>query len=210
MSRFHSLLAGVTLGSALFAGAVTAQNLGLGRTALADEIAAWDKDIRPDGTGLPAGSGSVVDGDMLFSQKCAACHGDFAEGTGNWPELSGGFDTLDTEDPVKTVGSYWPYLTTTWDYINRTMPYGNAQSLSPDEVYAMLAYILYSNDMVDEDFVLSEKNLLAVTMPNAGGFIVDDRGETEYGRFSQPPCMENCKGKAKITMRANVLDVTPD
>ncbi len=182
---------------------------GLGRPALPEEIAAWDLDISPDGTGLPEGSGSVEDGEYIFADNCAVCHGDFAEGVDNWPKLAGGADTLDHDDPLKTVGSYWPYLSTTFDYVRRSMPFGAAQTMSDDDVYAMVAYILYSNDMVDDDFVLSKENFLEVEMPNAEGFFVDNRAETEYGIFSQEPCMENCKDSVEITMRAAVLDVTP-
>lgn len=184
--------------------------LGLGRAALPEEIAAWDVDVSPDGTGLPVGSGSVEDGEMLFSENCAVCHGEFAEGVGNWPELAGGEGTLANEDPVKTVGSYWPYLSTAWDYVHRSMPYGQAQTLSTDEVYAIVAYILYSNFLVEDDFVLSNENFLEVEMPNADGFIVDDRAETEYPIWRTEPCMENCKDSVEITMRASVLNVTPE
>ncbi|MEB8388585.1 c-type cytochrome [Rhodobacteraceae bacterium KMM 6894] len=190
--------------------AAQAEPLGLGREALPEEIAAWDIAVRPDGRGLPPGSGNVLDGEEIFADKCAACHGDFAEGIDNWPKLAGGWDTLDREDPVKTVGSYWPYLSTTWDYINRSMPFGAAQTLTPDEVYAITAYILYSNDLVDDDFELSDQNLADFEMPNADGFIIDDRAETEYGQFSTEPCMSDCKDEVKVTMRAMVLDVTPD
>jgi S-disulfanyl-L-cysteine oxidoreductase SoxD len=208
MLRFPRLALPVML--AALAAAAAAAPLGLGRPATPDEITAWDRDVLPDGRGLPAGAGSVLDGDELFARVCAACHGDFAEGLGNWPKLAGGQGTLDQDRPVKTVGSYWPYLTTAWDYINRSMPYGNAQTLTPDEVYAVLAYILYSNDMVDEDFVLNRQNLLQVEMPNADGFIVDDRPETEYGVFSRPPCMTACKARVGITSRAGDLDLTPE
>ncbi|MCR9088753.1 MAG: c-type cytochrome [Rhodobacteraceae bacterium] len=187
-----------------------AGHFGLGRTALPEEIAAWDLDIRPDGTGLPEGSGDVWTGDEIFADACAVCHGDFAEGVGNWPKLAGGADTLDHEDPLKTVGSYWPYLSTTWDYVNRSMPFGNAQTLTPDEVYAIVAYILYSNDLVEDDFVLSHETFLDVEMPNADGFIVDDRDSTEAHFWAEAPCMENCKDSVEITMRARVLDVTPE
>ena len=183
---------------------------GLGRPALAEEIAAWDLDVSPDGTGLPVGSGSVEDGEMIFSENCAVCHGEFAEGVDNWPELAGGEGTLADADPVKTVGSYWPYLSTAWDYVHRSMPYGSAQTLTDDEVYAIVAYILYSNFLVDDDFVLSNENFLEVEMPNANGFIIDDRAETEYTIWRTEPCMENCKESVEITMRATVLDVTPE
>ena len=184
---------------------------GLGREALPEEIAAWDVDIRPDGTGLPEGSGNAFDGEEIFEEACAVCHGSFAEGVDNWPKLAGGDGTLADEDPLKTVGSYWPYLSTVWDYVNRSMPFGAAQTLSNDDVYAITAYILYSNDIIDDEFELSKETFLDVEMPNAGGFIVDDRAETEYSIWRTEPCMENCKeGEVQITMRATVLDVTPD
>jgi len=184
---------------------------GLGRTALPEEIAAWDVDVLPDGRGLPEGSGDVWTGEEVFVEQCASCHGDFAEGSGNWPVLAGGFDTLADEDPVKTIGSYWPYLSTTWDYINRSMPFGNAGSLSADDTYAIVAYILYSNDMVDDDFVLTHENFNDVEMHNANGFVVDDRAELEYAEWRAEPCMSDCKDAAvEITMRASVVDVTPE
>jgi len=183
---------------------------GLGRFATKNELAAWDKDISPDGTGLPVGSGDAIDGEEIFSERCAFCHGDFAEGLDNWPELAGGLDTLADEDPVKTVGSYWPYLSTTWDYVKRSMPFGYAQSLTDDEVYAAVAYILYSNDLIDEDFVLSNESFFDVEMPNANGFIIDDRTTSEAHFWNKQVCMANCKSDVKITMRAAVLDVTPE
>ena len=184
--------------------------LGLGRAALPEEIAAWDVYIRPNGAGLPAGSGDALYGEEVFADKCASCHGDFAEGVDNWPVLAGGFGTLGDKDPVKTVGSYWPYLSTVWDYVNRSMPFGEAQSLSADEVYAIVAYMLYSNDLVDEDFVLSDTNFAEFEMHNARGFVVDDRPETEYALWRTEPCMQDCKDRVEITMRASILDVTPD
>jgi len=183
---------------------------GLGREATDAEIAAWNVKVMPDGRGLPSGSGSVTDGEMLFSEKCAACHGEFAEGIDNWPELAGGENTLADEDPLKTVGSYWPYLSTVWDYVHRSMPYGQAGTLTDDETYAIVAYILYSNFLVEDDFVLTNENFVDVEMPNADGFIVDDRAETEYEMWRTDPCMENCKDSVEITMRATVLDVTPE
>lgn len=231
MSKFRKLLIGVAL-SGVAAGpllaqaaapapdaaaadtaaapAATAGRFGLGREALPEEIAAWDVNVMPDGDGLPEGQGSVADGEMLFSDNCAACHGEFAEGVDNWPELAGGFGTLDRDDPVKTVGSFWPYLSTAWDYVHRSMPYGSAQTLSAEDTYAIVAYILYSNDLVDEDFVLTRENFTEVEMPNADGFIVDDRDTVELPLFVREPCMENCKESVEITMRAANLDVTPD
>ena len=183
---------------------------GLGRGATKREVAAWDGDISPDGTGLPMGSGDAINGEEVFAEHCAICHGDFAEGVDNWPELAGGLDTLADEDPVKTVGSYWPYLSTTWDYVKRSMPFGYAQSLSDDDVYAIVAYILYSNDIVDEDFILSNETFLDVEMPNKIGFIIDDRMISESHFWNKNVCMSDCKSDVKITMRAAVLDVTPE
>lgn len=203
-----ALIAGLTVG--MTASLSTAEEYGLGREALPAEIEAWDVAIMPDGRGLPEGSGDVWAGDEAFGTYCASCHGDFAEGVGNWPGLAGGRGTLDRADPVKTVGSYWPHLSTVWDYVNRSMPYGYAQSLTTDEVYAITAYILYSNNIVDDDFTLSHENFAEVEMPNADGFIVDDRSETEYPDWRREPCMEGCKDTVEITMRAAVLDVTPE
>ncbi|MDO5658893.1 MAG: c-type cytochrome [Paracoccus sp. (in: a-proteobacteria)] len=194
----------------LLAGPALAGPLGIGREAHPEEIAAWDVKVMPDGRGLPAGSGSVLDGEDLFSMHCAACHGEFAEGADNWPTLAGGEGTLAAERPVKTVGSYWPYLSTVWDYVHRSMPFGQAQTLEPDEVYAITAYILYSNYLVDDDFVLTHENFAQIEMPNADGFIIDDRPETEYPLFSVEPCMSDCTGEVRITARASDLNVTPE
>ena len=182
---------------------------GIGRAALAEEIAAWDVDVLPDGRGLPEGSGDVLTGEEVFVAKCASCHGDFAEGVDNWPVLAGGFDTLADQDPVKTVGSYWPHLSTAWDYISRSMPFGEAGTLTADETYAIVAYILYSNDLVDDDFVLSHENFAEVDMYNMNGFVIDDRPEREYAEWRAEPCMENCKEEARITMRSVFLVNTP-
>ena len=185
------------------------QSLGLGRPATDNEVASWDIDIRPDGKGLPVGSGSVIIGEELYTDNCASCHGDFGEGIDRWPELAGGFDTLDSEDPVKTVGSYWPYLSTVWDYVHRAMPFGNAQSLSNDEVYSITAYIIYLNDLVDEDFELSNSNFEEVRLPNEQNFYQDNREDLENVIYNKR-CMKDCKKEAIITKRAVVLDVTPE
>lgn len=182
---------------------------GIGREALAEEIAAWDIDVLPDGRGLPEGSGNAFDGEEVFAEKCASCHGDFAEGVDNWPVLAGGFDTLADEDPVKTVGSYWPYLSTAWDYINRSMPFGEAGTLTPDETYAIVAYILYSNDLVEDDFELNNENFAEFNMHNMNGFVVDDRPEQEYAAWRAQPCMKNCKEEVEVTMRSVFLVDTP-
>ena len=207
MSRFLNGL----IAAAFITTPVTAGTLGLGRTATPEEVAAWNTDVRPDGVGLPVGSGSVADGEELFVEKCAACHGDFGEAVDRWPVLAGGHGSLSDARPVKTVGSYWPYLSTAFDYVKRAMPFGDAQSLTNDEVYALVAYILYVNDTVDdEEFVLSNENFLSVAQENADGFYMDDRAEVEYPKFTREVCMENCKDVVEITARAAVVDVTPE
>jgi len=185
------------------------KTFGLGREATPNEVKAWDIDVRPDGKGLPVGKGSVDEGERVFAEQCAVCHGDFAEGVGRWPVLAGGLDTLKSQDPVKTIGSYWPYLSTAYDYIYRSMPFGNAQSLEPDQVYAMIAYILNMNGLVESDFVLSNENFTQVRLPNEGNFVEDPRPDVSTVK-SGAPCMTDCKDDVKITMRARVLDVTPD
>lgn len=185
--------------------------LGLGREALPEELKAWSIGVRPDGQGLPPGKGTVRQGDELFQAQCAACHGEFGQGNGRWPVLAGGQGSLKDDRPEKTIGSFWPDLSTVFDYIHRAMPYGNAQSLQPDEVYALTAYLLYLNDIVkDEDFELSDKNFTSIKLPNAAAFYDDDRETTEKGFWGKQPCMKDCKSEVKITGRATVLDVTPD
>jgi len=183
----------------------------LGRPALDAEVAAWDIDVRPDGKGLPEGKGTALLGVDIYDSQCAACHGDFGEGTGRWPVLAGGIDSLTEERPEKTVGSYWPYLSTVYDYIRRAMPFGNARSLSDDDVYSVTAYLMYLNDLVDEDFELSSDNFSDIRLPNEHNFKLDDRALESHYKRSVGPCMSDCiKGDAVITQRARVLDVTPD
>lgn len=185
--------------------------LGLGRPATAVEIAGWDIDVRPDGLGLPEGRGTAREGEDVYVVQCAVCHGDFGESVGRWPMLAGGYGTLDSHDPVKTVGSYWPYASTLIDYVYRAMPYGNAQSLAPDDLYAVTAYVLWLNDVIlDEDFELSHENYADIELENVDSFFPDDR-ETAEAHFWREPCMQTClPGEAEITMRARALDVTPE
>ena len=200
-----------TMGSNLTAPAPEIDaSLTIGRPALPEEIAAWDVDVLPDGRGLPVGSGNAYDGEEIFAAKCASCHGDFAEGVDNWPVLAGGFDTLGNKDPVKTVGSYWPHLSTVWDYVHRSMPFGEAGTLTPDDTYAIVAYILYSNDLIDDEFELNQDNVGSFEMYNKDGFIVDNRPEQEYAKWRNEPCMENCKEEVAITMRSVFLVETPE
>jgi S-disulfanyl-L-cysteine oxidoreductase SoxD len=186
--------------------------LGLGREAKPEEIAGWAISVRPDGEGLPDGRGTVFEGEEIYVAQCAVCHGDFGEGAGRWPMLAGGDGTLASHDPVKTIGSYWPYASTLIDYIYRAMPYGNAQSLTPNELYAVTAYILYLNDViVDEDFELNRENFATIRLPNEAEFYPDDRETTEAHFWKTEPCMENCaEGVADIRNRARALDVTPE
>lgn len=209
MSKSLKILLGSTLVLSVLAAPAYAEKLGLGRTALPAEIAAWDVAVLPDGTGLPEGSGDVATGDEVFAEKCASCHGDFAEGIDNWPVLAGGQNSLKNLRPVKTIGSYWPYLSTVYDYIHRSMPFGSAQTMTPDEAYAIAAFLLYSNGIVEDDFVLSKENFTSITMPNADGFYADDRPEAEYAQFSAEACMTDCAAEVKITKRAIDLKVTP-
>jgi cytochrome c len=193
------------------AGAASAadRKLGIGHGATATEIAGWDIDVRPNGQELPPGKGSVKDGEAVYMTKCAACHGEFGESAGRWPMVAGGQGSLKSADPVKTVGSYFAHLSTVIDYVRRAMPFGDAQSLTSDELYAVVTYMLFLNDIVDEKFVLSKETFARVKMPNAGGFYDDDRETTEKA-FWAAPCMADCKPEAKITGRARVIDVTPD
>jgi len=191
---------------------VTSQRLGIGRIATPEEIAGWDIDIRPDGQGLPAGNGTVKQGEPLYLARCAACHGEFGESAGRWPILMGGAGTLASYDPVKSIGSYWPYASTVMDYIRRSMPFGNAQSLSNDELYAITAYVLYLNDVIkDENFELNAKSFTSIKLPNQPNFIDDDREVVEKEFWRKTPCMANCApGEAKIIGRARAIDVTPE
>ncbi|WP_425112957.1 c-type cytochrome [Bradyrhizobium sp.] len=166
---------------ALVAATASAQaqsKFGIGRAATPDEIAGWNIDIGRDGGGLPPGSGTVRHGHEIFVQQCAACHGDKAEG-GIGDRLVGGQGTLATAKPVRTVGSYWPYAPTLFDYIRRAMPQNAPQSLSNDDVYAVSAYILSLNGIVPADATLDAKSLAAVRMPNRNGFGGDPRPDVK-------------------------------
>jgi mono/diheme cytochrome c family protein len=186
------------------------RNYGIGHPATPAEIAGWDIDVRPDGQGAPLGQGSVEDGEKVYMDKCAACHGEFGESAGRWPALAQGKGTLASHDPVKTVGSYFPYVSSVFDYIRRAMPFGDSQSLTNDELYAVTAYVLNLNDIVDDKFVLSQAAWSQVKMPNAGGFYEDDRKTMEKAFWNDKPCMTDCRGPVKITKRAQAVDVTPD
>ena len=210
MSRSASIAA--LIGLVLLAGSpAVAQKAGLGREAMPDEIAGWAIGVRPDGQGLPPGKGTVAEGEEIFQTQCAACHGEFGEGKDRWPVLAGGHGSLTHERPEKTVGSFWPVPSTVFDYVRRAMPFGNAQSLSNDELYAVVAYILFMNDVIkDQKFELNQQNFASIKLPNADGFYDDDRETTEKHFWNRKVCMKDCRPQPKVTGRAAVLDVTPD
>ena len=169
-----SLLERTALAVALaFAGpALAADAPHFGQPIAAADIAPWDISIAPDGTGLPPGSGTVAAGEKVYLEKCEACHGEKGIGKPS-DRLVGGIGTLaDTHGaPIKTVGSYWPYSTTLFDYVRRAMPWTAPKSLTDDEVYAVAAYILNLNGIIPADAVMDSKTLPKVVMPNRDGFI---------------------------------------
>jgi len=143
-----------------------------GAAVSAEEIARWDISIPPSGAGLPAGSGTAKQGAAVYGAKCLACHGE--KGAGKPADvLVGGIGSLATARPVRTVGSYWPYATTLFDYVRRAMPITNPLSLTDDEVYAVSAYVLFLNGIVAEDAVMNAQTLPQVKMPNRDGFVRD-------------------------------------
>jgi cytochrome c len=150
------------------------QSFGFGQAATEEEIAGWDIDIEPDGTGLPPGSATVEDGKRVYGTYGAPFHGPNGEGTDAGPRLVGGMGTLDTDEPVKTVGSYWPYATTIFDYIRRAMPASAPQTLSNDEYYALTAWVLWANGIITEDQVIDQDTLPTIVMPNRDGFTSPD------------------------------------
>lgn len=154
-----------------------AEPFGFGTTPSAEEIAAIDIDAMPDGRGLPAGSGAVADGETVYAEQCAACHGENLEGIGETggAALIGGRGTIGTPETKKTVESYWPYASTLFDYVKRAMPFNAPGSLSDDDIYAVSAYILHRADIVDAEAVMDASTLAAVEMPNQDGFIPDPR-----------------------------------
>ena len=182
----------------------------IGKLATKTEVAGWDIDVRPDGVGAPKGSGNAIDGEEIYVNRCAACHGDFGEGVDRWPALVGGDGTLASHDPEKTTGSYWPYASTIFDYVYRSMPFGEAQTLTHDETYKLVAYLLNMNEIIDEDFVLSEKNIGKIKMPNASGFLLPDPRPDVTKYKDGQPCMKNCNVPVKIIGKARDIDVTPD
>ena len=174
------------LALAFAARAETQGHYGIGRPATEAEIAGWNIDIGRDGSNLPPGSGTVAHGREVFEQQCAACHGEKGEG-GVGDRLVGGQGTLASAKPIKTVGSYWPYAPTLFDYIRRAMPQNAPQSLSNEDVYAVAAYILNMNGLLPADATLDAKSLSAIKMPNRKMFVGDPRPDVK-----NPACEKDC------------------
>ena len=185
MRKFHFAI--VALTSLGLQASVQAQTpYGIGRAATPAEIAGWNIDIARDGSGLPPGSGTVSHGREVYEQQCLACHGDKGQGDVG-DRLVGGQGTLATAKPVRTVGSYWPYAPTLFDYIRRAMPQNAPQSLSNEDVYAVSAYILNLNGLLPSDASLDAKTLAAIKMPNRDHFVGDPRPDVK-----NPACMSGC------------------
>jgi cytochrome c len=210
-----------------------------GRTATPNEIQAWDIDVMPDGTGLPEGKGSVEEGDELYEAKCASCHADFGAGADGYPGLAAGNaeeghaaltnqrTTPDKDGPIRVFGTYWPYASTLWWYIKTGMPHNAPMSLSNDEVYALVAYILSINEMkidgeeLDDESELDRAKFMKIVMPNKNGFIPDINGpkgtdairkllndSSYYGNGTR--CMKGCKPGTKLVhIQTEINDFTP-
>jgi len=163
------LLASLMAGNAAWAQAPNYKNVG--RAPTPDEIRAWDTAVGPAGRELPPGSGTAKDGAEIFANKCVVCHGPEGEGSQMAPRLVGGKGTLTTPQPVLTVGSYWAFATTIFDFIYKAMPRGQEGSLKPDQAYALTAFLLYKNDIIKETDMIDAKTLPAIKMPNRDGFI---------------------------------------
>ena len=203
------------------------------RTPTANEIKAWNKDIMPDGTGLPEGKGSVEQGDELYADKCAMCHGDFGAGGKGYPTLSGGQGTLKNqlidpakgdEPPTRTIGSYWPYASTLFWYIQSAMPFPNPKSLTNDETYALVAYLLSVNEIqidgvdLEDEYVLDRAKFLKIKMPNADGFYPNvEKGTDEVRKFLNnhnnygqgTRCMKDCGETPVVRIKNELKDFHP-
>ena len=150
------------------------QKYKVGRAPTAEEIKTWSISVMPDGTGLPEGKGSAVEGKDVYSRRCSECHGNELQG-GDAEALVGGKGTLATPKPLKTVGSYWPHATTQFDYTNRAMPFDTPGMLTNDQLYAVVAFVLFKNGIVEETDEMNAETLPKVKMPNVDGFVKDTR-----------------------------------
>ena len=182
------------------AAGAAALTYGFGSPATPAQIAGWDIDVRPDGTGLPPGRGSVAEGQAIYDAKCASCHGTFGE-SNSFLQIAGGVGTLASDQPIRTTGSKLNHATTLWDYINRAMPFNTPKTLTPDEVYALTAYVLNLSDILPADAVLDAQSLPAVQMPNRNGLT------TAHGfmrRDGMPDthnvaCMKDCVAQVRLS-----------
>ena len=156
------------------ASAAQSPTFGLGRTPAPEALKAIDIEVTPDGKGLPPGSGTAAAGKDVYTRRCETCHGPTGK-EGPQDQLVGGQGTLATPRPQKTVGSYWPYATTLWDYVHRAMPFDHPGTLTTDEVYSAAAYVLFLNGVVGEQDILNQTTLPQVKMPNRNGFVADPR-----------------------------------
>ena len=149
-------------------------SFGVGRPPTAAELKAIDIDIAPDGKALPPGTGTAAAGKLVYTARCETCHG--PTGTeGPQEVIAGGNGSLATARPQKTVGSYWPYATTLWDYIRRAMPFDHPGTLTDDQIYGVTAYVLFLNGIVNEQDVVDQSSLPKIQMPNRNGFVADPR-----------------------------------
>jgi cytochrome c len=177
----------ISIAAGLSAVAQDGGHLGIGQPVSEADLRSWNIDAGPDGAGLPPGQGSVQAGKAIYETKCITCHN--VEGQGQpMDRLAGGQGTLKSAKPVKTIGSYWPYATTVFDYVRRAMPLDRPQSLSPDEVYALTAYLLHLNGVIDSEAVMSARTLPKVHMPNRAAFRPDPRPDV-----SNAACGGDCQ-----------------
>ena len=199
----------ILLATSALAQAGDGARFGFGRIATPQEIAGWDIDVRPDGHGVKKGKGSARQGQEIYDAKCASCHGTFGE-SNNYMVIAGGVTKEDLKTghaaslkkgEVRTVGTKLNYATTLWDYINRAMPWTAPQSMSVDEVYAVTAYVLHLNEIVPEDFELSDQNILKVEMPNRFGMTTDHGMRSVKGKpdVQGSACMKDCVKEVKVT-----------
>lgn len=173
----------------------------LGKAVSVEQLASWDIDVRPDGAGLPPGAGSVADGQTVYDEQCASCHGFFGE-SNDYIALTGGIGSLASNAPQRTVGSKLDHATTLWDYINRAMPFPRAKTLTADQVYAVTAYVLHLNEILPADAVLDAKSLPQVKMPNREGFTREHGFMSVDGKpdVHNSACMKDCvAGEVSVT-----------
>ena len=166
----------LALAAACFCALAAAQSpkYKVGRAPTPEEIKAWNISVLPDGAGLPEGKGTAVEGKDVYSRRCSECHGNELQG-GDAAALVGGQGTLATPKPLKTVGSYWPTATTLFDYTNRAMPFDTPGMLTNDQLYAVVAFVLFKNGIIAETDEMNAETLPKVKMPNADGFVEDKR-----------------------------------